>query len=235
MRCEKMHATISVRQCLINQEGKGSFYAGTPSGRYPGCRNCEDGRLARAGQLSDSDLEKLRNEVIGMKIETDADPKSTPSSAEENGALGGEAGERICRQCKKGKPLDKDHYYESKRSKGGFEGTCIECRRLNINERRGGKTKRSRSKVARKGKQAVEPGDSIGSSSGAQLLVTVDLTDFPELHENLHREAGREDRTPELQLRWILRSHVGQGGRDEDQLETGGDAPDGQAKGRFIR
>ena len=60
MRCDKMHATIAVRQCLANQKKMAGFEGcGTTSLRYPGCKDCQTGALARAGKLDDDDLRAI--------------------------------------------------------------------------------------------------------------------------------------------------------------------------------
>jgi|GEM_PF-2364195 hypothetical protein len=63
MRCDKMHATISVKQCLANQSvlagGEFNRNPHVKELRYPGCKGCPTGALARAGKLDDNDLQAL--------------------------------------------------------------------------------------------------------------------------------------------------------------------------------
>lgn len=57
MYCEKMHATITVATCLARQRKPLSALT---QGAYLECRNCEQGRLAKAGKLNDKDVILLR-------------------------------------------------------------------------------------------------------------------------------------------------------------------------------
>jgi hypothetical protein len=41
----------------------------------------------------------------------------------------------------------------------------------------------------------------------AHLLLTIDLTQYPEVYEEIKRQADEQDRTPELQVRNWLRNH----------------------------
>jgi len=64
MRCERMHATITVERCLANQ---GATVAGYNPAirqiRYPGCWECPAGEAAARGELDDSDVSALRDAV----------------------------------------------------------------------------------------------------------------------------------------------------------------------------
>lgn len=65
MRCDKMHATITVERCLANQAataGSWGWMNATP--RYPGCKDCETGAAARSGKLDDADIEELKSRVV---------------------------------------------------------------------------------------------------------------------------------------------------------------------------
>ena len=137
MRCDKMHATISVRQCLANQEKlAGSNWLNQRGPYYPGCKGCETGTLARRGKLNDDDLRALldgyhnrmnppadvvtRVETGNRKLETGEMLKGEPMEA-----TPGQQQTKECTKCKKPKPIER--FSRLKKGDEKRRNVCMDC------------------------------------------------------------------------------------------------------------
>lgn len=87
MRCERMHATISIATCVANQGNRmspGMFRRSTNDLRYAGCKDCPTGAQAARGELNDDDLkavlERLQNR-FNPPVETLPGPVSSVKRA----------------------------------------------------------------------------------------------------------------------------------------------------------
>ena len=128
MRCDKMHATISVKQCLANQKALVGI-AGSPvkSLRYAGCNGCETGRLARKGELGDDDVLALFD-LLKARANPPAENLPEPNRVEEpqNQIQEGAMEEtKMCSRCKKPKPIGRF----TRKSKDSEERRphCMDC------------------------------------------------------------------------------------------------------------
>lgn len=157
MRCEKMHATIRVQQCLANQQQKAGIDGGKATSlRYPGCQDCATGARARAGELNDDDWREIiagyhaRMNPPEEVVQRTAEPQNRRTSnrrskkptkeevvmeevrGEALGVRGEESTEaearKTCIKCGETKPLEQ--FCKEKKARDGHRGICLECNKL---------------------------------------------------------------------------------------------------------
>ncbi len=155
MRCEKMHATMTMDQCIRNQDAK----AGIPglvrfSGpKYMMCQDCAQGLAARNGLLNDDDVEKLKEDEMARKrLETvEVDPlhgrEACVNGAGDVGedgtyapeidallpAIGDAPATKRCAKCGEWKPANEFHV--DRHSATGLTSYCKICNRTAKRER----------------------------------------------------------------------------------------------------
>jgi len=229
MRCDKMHATISVKQCLSNQ---GRFVAdvhhriqGAIERWYPGCVGCATGELARAGELNDDDLQAL---FAGPHARAEERSGRTPIISEArntNHENGGNMEEKQCKWCKKVKPLDdfsrKTSYSERRRN------VCKECVKAYQRDWKARKIDRQRMEAEEKSEPRkieqktaevrnarMEPAPRqetpapVMPQNEDQILenqLLLDFSCYPEVLEEIKRIAHHEERPLEVQARYMLK------------------------------
>lgn len=137
-----------------------------------------------------------------------------------------ESGEprKTCTKCPERGPQPLKNFHRASAGKYGRRSICKECARRIASEswrkahapkagKRGEKTsgdsggKVSQRNLAR-GEQKGEASPARETAASPQLL-TIDLSDYPEMVQEIKRQAKEEDRTPEAQVRYWLRGHLG--------------------------
>ena len=184
MRCERMHAVISVANCLNNQKKRmRGLSSRTNEPFYPSCSGCEQGELARSSRLSDDDVERIITEMRGDEI-----MKTATLEAKDT---------KQCSGCGKIPPVSS--FWKDSRGRNGLKSKCKDCLNMLSKERRHAKHDIGSS----------SGGVSIGPEAATvgSRIVMVDLTDFEGLYQEIEKVAMAEDRTPELQVRHWLRVH----------------------------
>lgn len=157
MRCERMHATISIATCVANQENRmsqGMFRRPANDLLYAGCKDCPTGAQAARGELNDDDLkavlEKLQNrfnppaDVVTETVRSEASGTGSRKQEEvvmEKEAAGMEGKQKQCSRCKQMKPLEE--FLQDKKARDGHRNICLECNRAYQNDWAGGKRKDS--------------------------------------------------------------------------------------------
>lgn len=217
MRCEKMHATISVAQCLKNQR-KLAGVDGSPhvkSLRYPGCQDCATGARARAGELHDDDWRALlagyrdrRHPPEDVVTVAEQREQSKEESMEE-------AKKKQCIKCGKTKPLDR--FTKEKRAKDGHRNLCLECNKVYQRAWRAkkdaklvaaaaqGARKRHQDPLAEPAAEGLTAPVPRQETPAASHVLTLDFSVYPEVLEEIKHLAAWEERPPEVQARLMLR------------------------------
>lgn len=224
MRCDKMHATISVKQCLANQ----SVLVGIPgraakSLRYVGCKDCTVGVDARAGKLDDDDVRALFASLHAkacppaetLPDRRTAAPHATAAKDEQIHEEMMAEEEKICSKCKEFKPVSR-FVRESKGSEKRRQ-PCMDCIAAYHRDwmARRKKTEQVRHKEPRtRNEERMEPAPSQETPAPAmpqdddrilenQLLL--DFSCYPEVLEEIKRIAHDEERPLEVQARYMLK------------------------------
>jgi len=208
MRCEPMRATISVKQCLFNQDAHATnagrrFISISPW--LAKCKGCTQGALARSGDLDDGDIEAIKG-VMQMDAETTEIEQMEAKEAKPDGAL------MTCKRCKRDDLLQEDMSVY----KGKAANVCKDCKReLCKQASRAGRDKQAKRRgslsepPARAGDLVAKAGEFLEAVQDYEVkhkkCFCIDLTDYPEVYERIERIARDEDRTPECQVRYWLR------------------------------
>lgn len=106
---------------------------------------------------------------------------------------------KVCAGCPEKGPQPLQNFNRNKRNGDGLQTYCRECQNRMDRERR-----------ARRKDETEQKGDvpaPAKETDALTLLLTVDLTQYPDVYDKIKREAEEEDRTPELQVRNWLRNH----------------------------
>jgi hypothetical protein len=132
-------------------------------------------------------------------------------------------GLRRCSKCDKLKPADTDHFVRNNARKDGLMPICKDCRakaqRAYRERKRNAAVTASevrtpppaRESGAREQNAApVEVSPAVLWCAAEACLLNIDLTDYPEIYQEIERIARDEDRTPELQVRHLLRKMFGE-------------------------
>ncbi len=179
MRCERMHATITVASCIANQEYRGSrvhIKRGLPC-----CWGCSEGIAAREGKFDDKDVEELKLIVLGQSGHL-AKGGTMMSQALGRAVSKGSVqdGMKRCSRC--GQIKSVESFSKNGSTKDGLSYWCRQC-----------DSGRRRCKAK-------------GSMTEGHLRgVWIDLSGYPELLEEIGRIAQNEERTVEAQIRWWIR------------------------------
>jgi hypothetical protein len=231
MRCDKMHATITVDHCLKNQFTGADESWGFQGGslKYPGCKDCLNGTLAREGKLDDSDIEELKQRIMeerGMGIKRVAEPVVD--------------GKKMCTKCGEMKDLS-----EFARRLKGTEirvAKCGKCHSKYQKERRvklaveEGKQEeptptkettapaciqeaiedsRARPAPTVGGQEcppSVEPKERVLEIYNPRLpsvhVLILDFSCYPEVLEEIKSMAEELERPPEVQARYMVRKVI---------------------------
>lgn len=182
MRCERMHATITVASCIANQEYRESrvhIKRGLPS-----CWGCSEGIAAREGKFDDKDVEELKLIVLGQSGHL-AKGGTMMSQALWRAVSKGSVqdGMKRCSKCKEIKSIEE--FSHNKNSKDGLDYWCRDCYKC---------YKLSRVDVKKTKENAACPHG-----------VWIDLSRYPDLLKEIERIAENEERTVEAQIRWWIR------------------------------
>lgn len=213
MRCERMHATIRVAQCLANQKNliSGEHY-------YPGCNGCETGALARNGVLSDDDIE-ARIEALGaerqrehVRMRTSVTRKEvveTVEAAPERADMDESQQKKRCSKC--GEWKSRSEFNKDRKARDGLLSRCKECKRLyEKGWRKSRKTQALRDAVPASGatQGRCVPGE-IATEGIPEHVLVLDFSEHREALEKLKELARAEFRTPGAQLMyWFLRGKI---------------------------
>ena len=106
MECKRLHAIISVEQCLARQKSEEKTTSAI-------CKNCEQGKLARQGLLNDDDVKELKEEVVN------GNNTVIINEDEEKGKT------KVCSKCGKEKPLSE--FCRDRKTRDGRKYQCKEC------------------------------------------------------------------------------------------------------------
>lgn len=217
MRCHNMHATIRVAACLANQKRKIGVMPGAPGSfpRYPGCRGCAQGELARRGLLDDADVEDLVARREGAEAPEgdmmDAVEAITDVTANETV----ESGLKRCiGPCARVLPVDQ--FAKNNKSHDGRLHLCRECWLDRLAQ---GWRRRRESLTTQPRPAAVRsphvPGGVVGDGPATEqdspaattdgLRVTIDFAHYPEVWEWLSAVASDQERTVDGQVRFWMR------------------------------
>lgn len=227
MRCDKMHAVISVRQCLSNQERMAGYSHLAKSHYYPGCKDCPTGAEARTGKLHDDDLKELFDrlsarlnppvDTIGKKQERIESPTKEEAVNEQEQVV--KSTSKKCCRCGKSKPLAE--FGARQKSKDGHHSHCLECNRKHqlvsarrAKERRDAERaelERIRTLVAEGGSELplapapVVIQEAVAAETKNPNQLTLDFSRYPEVLEEIKHLAEWEERPVEVQARLMLR------------------------------
>jgi len=229
VRCDRLHATLSVEACLRNQErsrggrfpGMFSVYPGTD---YHPCRKCPQGIDAREGRANDGDVIEIMREVAGRISET---PAAQEERMEEAVTM------RMCSRHGKGCPIDGPQPLENfpgdKNAKSGHKSYCKACQGIWHRARRARKRAEKAGKLEESSRLEAAPTarELVGATGGSPVqatneneqrqalppaketapahLLTLDFSRYPNLLEMVKRQAEEDLRLPENQVLWILK------------------------------
>lgn len=104
------------------------------------------------------------------------------------------ATEKTCKKCGETKPLSQ--FYRSVLTKDGYRNECAACSRIVVR-----KANEARSRNARKRREA--------EAARKTTTLVLDFSAFPEMLTEIRRIAEADMRTPETQVLWWLKRHVG--------------------------
>jgi len=121
-----------------------------------------------------------------------------------------------CETCGKMYPPDLEHFGRANRAIDGLTKDCLKCRGKEPEnameyERPAPAAKITNAEceemtskicLTNSGKPKAEKGEA------EVKIITIDLTDCPEVYERIERVAAEEERTIEAQVRWWLRKHM---------------------------
>lgn len=177
--CERMHAKISIIQCVSNQIAKikNPVNRGeTLEFRYPACQGCEKGIEAR---------KQLTGDAVAPRPAGNGDSNG-------NGKNIWQVDEKECTRCQKTKPASEFEKMRSRRD--GLDFICRECRQgLPITLSFPEDIEREKT-----------PGKTEADAKPIKFAIILDA----ELHAGLIQVAREEERTPEAQVRWLIKQAV---------------------------
>lgn len=110
MRCERMHATITVASCIAN----------------PGCWGCSEGIAAREGKFDDKDVEELKLIVLGQSgqlAKGGAMMSQALGRAVSKGSV--QDGMKRCSRC--GQIKSVESFSKNRSAKDGLSYWCRQC------------------------------------------------------------------------------------------------------------
>jgi len=174
-KCEKLHASLSYRVCVMRQLKKNS--QGGPE--YPECQDCKFGAQVKewfkdiaASSIVDKSKKKkrLKNSSFLKKSKKECITKGCTSPTQKDG---------LCYKC-----------YKSKHGKAPYPGMDKP------------KKKKDADTVPAKKEKAVSRSESY--SNNGKYIITVDFSRYPKLHERLVAKAEEEFRDPPHQLMAML-------------------------------
>jgi hypothetical protein len=209
MRCERMRATIATSVCIRRQER--SVISGKMGNEvFYECRDCEQGRriaeAARAGIMGpavdgmpglDEDVRRLRERAMNI------DRGQQVVSAEQAPKT------KVCSRCKKDKAVER--FSRRTESPDGLQRWCKDC----FSGLRGGGETDAQSSKTDGGETAIsttaqadEKQAEYLTENCAATCIIIDLSAYPDLHDEIKRIAAEEERTPEAQVRDWLRCRI---------------------------
>lgn len=124
---------------------------------------------------------------------------------------------KICTRCKNPLPADTDNFYRDKNSKDGLTCWCKKCQGEDKKEKKAKKevaaliTDTKRKPVLKKrpvlAKEKPEPAPQ-NLQKLPRVILEIDLTEYPDLLNELEDMARKQFRFPEQQALWILNDHI---------------------------
>lgn len=145
MRCDRLHATISVAQCLANQNR--TTYSHPSRSWMPSCWDCPTGELAREGKLTDADVESLKRDLMDKQVDQQQERiemEQAQAKTDNQSPVGPPAGRPVqaqadlaeetparhtCYRC--GFECDlkdaAEYFYRDRALRDGFKSKCKKC------------------------------------------------------------------------------------------------------------
>lgn len=185
-----------------------------------------------AGEMDEIERETTGKEPTGMDLEQTTETVTTE-------AKGADEPMKVCSRCPERGPQPLENFHKAKLGKFGRSAFCRRCKSAIAKEagkksgakRRANMTKLGATPKASRAPEVVEAVEAVQPASitacglnenelkdaespareidASPLLLTLDLSAYPEMLEEIKRQAKEDDRTPEAQVRWWLRCRLG--------------------------
>ncbi len=207
MRCDRLHAVISVADCLRRRNDVLGIRPSSPSWakkvgkEYHPCSDCRQGAAAEAGLLDDEDVMRIMDEIAGYGP---GKPKKEETLMRDEDGSASQM--KLCARHGKGCAVDGpqplEAFHRDSAAKDGRRALCKSCARHDAAQRWSQKMGKTIPETVDERRQALPP---ARETAPARLTLTLDFQRYPNILEFVKGRALEELRTPENQVLWIVR------------------------------